>query len=82
MQKEQIRKQYDLLSLTATETAKNRKLLRNLDRKLLQLNTSFTVLSREIFMLTLSMLHVTIVLFSCLVKRVSLQELFSGQSLV
>ena len=47
-----IREQYELLNLSRIETAKTGKLCRKLDRELLQLNTSFTVISRETVMLT------------------------------
>ena len=50
-QQEQIREQYELLNLSRVGTAKNRKLLKKLGRQLLQLNASFTVLSRETIML-------------------------------
>ena len=50
-QQEQIREQYELLNLTRAETNENRKLLKKIG-ELLQLNGSFTVLSRETIMLT------------------------------
>ena len=52
MQQEQRREQYELFNLTRKETAKNRKLLKKLYGKLLQLNTSSPVLSRETIVLT------------------------------
>ena len=51
MQQEQIREQYETLNLTRINH-KNRKLLRNLDRGLLQLNVSFKLISRVPIMLT------------------------------
>ena len=52
MQPEQTREQYESMNLTRVETTKDRKLLKKLDRKSLQLNASFTVLSRETIMVT------------------------------
>ena len=51
MQYEQLKEQYKLLNLTRVETGENRELLKRLDRELLHLNASFTVLSRETIML-------------------------------
>ena len=51
MQQEEIREQYELWNLTRIETAKYRKLLRKLDKELLQLNASFALISRETNML-------------------------------
>ena len=52
MQWDQIKEQYKLLNLTSVENDENRKFLKKLDRKLLQLNASFITLSRETIMLT------------------------------
>ena len=52
VQPEQIRKQYELLNSTRIETAKNRKLFRKLGREILQLNASFTVVSRWTIMMS------------------------------
>ena len=46
------KEQYELLNLMRIETAKNRKLLTKLDRDSVQLNASFTVISRETIILT------------------------------
>ena len=51
MQQEQIKEQYELINLTRVETAKNEKLFRKLDYDLLQLNATFTALSRDMIML-------------------------------
>ena len=52
MQQGQIGNQYELMNLTRIEITENKKLLRKLDGDLLQLNTTFTVISRATIMLT------------------------------
>ena len=52
MQQEQIMEQYELLNVARIETAKSRELLTKVDRELLQVHASFTVLSRETIFLT------------------------------
>ena len=51
MQQEQIKEQYELLSLTRVETV-NRKILKDLDQEWLLFSESFTVPSRETITLT------------------------------
>ena len=51
MQKKQIMEQYELFNLNGIEAAKNRKMLRKLDREILQLNASFTICFRETIVL-------------------------------
>ena len=52
MQQQQVKEQYELLNLTRVETAEYYELNKKLDQELLQLNVSFTTLSRERIMLT------------------------------
>ena len=53
IQQDQIKEQYELLNLTRVEPAEKRKLLKKLDRELLQVNSSFTTLSRQMIILQL-----------------------------
>ena len=52
IQWEQIREQYEMLNLTTVEIAENKKLIKKLDRKVLQLNTGFMPLLGKKNMIT------------------------------